>query len=727
VYKVGGSNMTENQERKMEINVYDGGQANIALDNGNVNSVQSNMKLKSDIQSNIITYGQDITPTNNFIGRKDEINTVLKKLEKSNRILISGMGGIGKTTILKKLYHIIVEQNKNNNKKFGYFEYKLSLDDTIYNALEFEKKGDRYLDVQMAKKTLENYANCNEVIVFIDNIPTEKYEEVQQLASVKAKIIITSRQNEYENYETVFIDKMSTEECKELFKRECGIRTVTQDLDYIINTLVDRHTLTVKLLAKISKKKQWTIEVIKNKLIEIGFKIEYRDLGKTTNILSEYKKLYSISGLNNYEKNILEAFSLLREAKLDKIKYQKFLAKDAEDAENDKLYELYEKGWLEKNKDEFSIHPVFAEFIAELDEISVAKHKGLYRVIKSLCLELEDSTMLSKQDYLSEIISFGKNVSIKYGVENELYNIAFIAKFFAEYNSAIIILQRIGKRDDVNYIKSQLLLGDIYTELSDFEKANECYDRMKEIFSNEEKDLLYLYIEYKINYSLYLEKSAKTDFDRKEAIIELEGLMKLEMDEVTLGKIYNCLGGFYTNLKISIDSLNKALEYHEKAKHIREKSNNNILDLARTYNNIGNVYFYKSKIENVKKENLQKAEAYYTKSMNLRKKALHSNHPNIARVLVNLGNVYMEQGKYKYALEFMQEGLRIRQETLGNYSSEVGGTYFNMARVYEKLQDKENLLKYVKKAKEIYLLLYGDKSDKYINLCKYYEDVINRM
>lgn len=712
----------------VEVNVYEGAQVNIASDNGNVYSIQNNVKLKSNIQSNIITYGQDITFTNNFVGRVDEINMVLKKLKKNDRILISGMGGIGKTTILKKLYHTIVESKKNSNTKFGYFEYKLSMDDTIYNALEFEKTGDRYLDMKKAKKVLENYANCNEVIIFIDNIPTKKYEEIQQLASVKGKIIITSRQNEYENYETVFIDKMSTEECKKLFERESGMHTDTRDLDYVINSLIGRHTLTVKLLAKIAKKKQWEIEDIKNKLTEIGFKIEYRDLGKTTNILSEYKKLYSISGLSSCEKNILEGFSLLREAQLDKNKYQKFLAQDAQDAENDKLYELYERGWLERNKDEFSIHPVFAEFIAELDEISIVRHEGLYEFIKSLCLKLDDLIILNKQAYLTELISFGKNISIKCGVENELYNIAFIARYFTEYNNAILILQRIGKVYEENYIKAQLLISEIYTDLSNFEKASECFDRIKEIWSNKDKvRLSYLYIEYKIDYSLYLEKSAKTDSDRKKAIIELEELLKLEMDELTQGKIYNCLGGFYTNLKRNVENLNKALEYHKRAKAIREKSSTNIMDLARTYNNIANVYFYKSKIKDEKEGNLKRAEKYYIKSIDLREKVLNNNHPDIARVLVNLGNVYVEQGKYKDALSIMKKGLKIREKSLGSGSIEVGGTYVNMARAYEMLQDKKNVSKCVKKAKEIFLLLYGEKSDKYINLCKNYENVINNM
>ena len=76
---------------------------------------------------------------------------------------------------------------------------------------------------------------------------------------------------------------MSVEECKEIFEKESGLHSNSHDLEYIVNTLIGRHTLTVRLLAKIAKKKQLTIKQLKNKLLEVGFKINYKDLGETTN------------------------------------------------------------------------------------------------------------------------------------------------------------------------------------------------------------------------------------------------------------------------------------------------------------------------------------------------------------------------------------------------------------------------------------------------------------
>lgn len=707
--------MGDEQEKKIEINVQNGGQANIALDNGNLVATQCNMNKKI-FQSNIITYGQNITYTNIFVGRENEINEILEKLKDSNRLLISGMGGIGKTTILKKLYHIMVEQYKNTSKKFGYFEYELSMDDTIYNALEFEKIGDRNIDVKKAKRVLEDYANEGEIIIFIDNVPIEKYIELQQLDSIKGKIVITSRQKEYENYETVFIDKMSVEDCKEIFEKESGILGDSQDLDYIISTLVGRHTLTVKLLAKIAKKKQWGIGILKNKLLDVGFKIEYIDSGKKTNILTEYKKLYSISELNIHEQNILEGFSLLREAKLDKDKYRKFLALDAEDLENDELYELYEKGWLEKEGDKFSIHPVFAEFISEIREIGICNHLELYEVIKALCSSLDDSDILKKQDYLTEIISFGKNVAIKNNLGDRICDIASFAVHFADYNNAILILQRI-KMDDIEvFINAQLILCDLYVQISKFQKAKECLQHCLDSGINEIENTELL-IEYKINYALYLDKSVQSDSGRKKAIQELELIIEMEMDEIIRGRIYNCLGGVYTDLKRNQSNLDKALAYHKKSEEIREKYDTRIGDLARTYNNLGRVYYYQSEYGD-KDSNLESAEKYYMKSLKLRKRIYNNGHPLIARVLTNLGNVYMKQKKYKKALQYIKQGLEIRIRTLGETVWEVGLNYHNIAKVYFELQDKENACKCATKAEEICLALYGIDSDIYIEMCE---------
>lgn len=694
---------------------------------------QLHREAEKATESNVITIGSDITPTNHFVGRKKELECVCAKMQQNDRVLLSGMGGIGKTEILKQMYNKILKENRGNeNILLGYFNYELSIEETIYSALKFEKTGDREIDVSKAKMKLEEYSNSKETYIFIDNVPTNKEEELHYLDSVSGKIVISSRQTEYENYEAVPIDRLSLQECINIFKNESSSFSEDLNLQYIIDNLIGRHTLTVKLLARVAKRKEWSIEELKNELVTVGFKINYTEFGKRTNILSEYKKLYSISGLYEYEKNILESFSILREVKLDKNECKEYIGCDVDEYDIEILYGLYEKGWIERSNMKYSIHPVFAEFIAESNEIDISKHKKLFEYIKSLVENLNDLEIRKKRMYLTKIISFAKYIHFTWK-ENEtekvMISIAKIAYFYTEYDNAIFIAERIDKNNKENYISAQLLLSEIYLDKNDFKQVEKRLNNIFDILKSFKNDLLY--VDYKINYALYLEKSSKNDRDRKVAIDELLGIEGLDMDDDKKGKLYNCLGGFYTNLEKNSENLNMALDYHKKALLIREKySENKVIDLAMTYNNIANVHFYKYRLKQEKSKNdsdLLNAKEFYEKSLYLRKKIYNKNHPKIARVYVNIGNVYLEQGNCKKALKFMFDGLNIRLETIGETTKEVAITYSNIMNVYVKLNDKEHALEYGKKSEKIYEKLYGKRSEQYDEIRKMHINLIDKI
>lgn len=323
--------------------------------------------------------------------------------------------------------------------------------------------------------------------------------------------------------------------------------------------------------------------------------------------------------------------------------------------------------------------------------------------------------MLSKQDYLTELISFGKNISLNDKIGNVLYCIAFTAIHFAEYNSAIDILQRIGKDNIQLYIRAQLTLVESYMYMSNFDKAKECFENVSVICKRGICDDE-TYIEYIIHYSLYLEKSSPNSLEKESAIQMMEEILELDTNDVTKAKIYNCLGGFYADLNRDCDDINKSLYYHMEALKIREKNRSKIWDLAKTYNNLGMVYYYKSKYSD-KEENLKSAEKYYEKTLELRLEIFGDNHPNIARALVNLGDIFVEQGKYEKALQYMIKGLNIRKNTLGKLTLEVCLTYNNMVKPYMKLNDEDNAYNCAKQAQEICLLLYGEDSEFYQNMC----------
>lgn len=674
---------------------------------------------------NVITSGSDIAPSNHFVGRKKEIELLLSKIGQYDRVLLNGMGGMGKTTILKKVYHQLLEENRGNEKiQLGYFNYKLSIAETIYCALKFEKTGDRMTDVNRAKVALEEYSDCKKTYIFIDNVPAGSDEELNYLDSISGTVVISSRQTEYEKYETVPVGRLGLEECIEIFNNEYKENKGSSDdpnLKYIIDNLIGGHTLTIKLLANIAKRKEWTLEELKNRLVAVGFKINFTKSGRKTNILTEYKKLYSLSELNEDEKNILESFSLLREAELDRQKCERYLGRDVNDFDMEHLFGLYGKGWLEKEHTKYRIHPVFAEFIAEVGEIDRFQHINLFQFVEALAENINDLEMQKKQDDLAEIISFAKYAPLtkeKCEMEKLLLNIAKIAYFYTEYDNAVFILKRIDTDNKENYIFAQLLLSEIYLDKNEFEQVKKHLNHVSAVLETYKNDLLI--VDYKINYALYLEKSSKNDADRRKAIDELLNVEKLAMDDERKSRLYNCLGGFYTNLEKNSENLSVALNYHKRAQTIREKyAEDEVLDLARTYNNIANVYYYTYKIKQEKlpdDSDLLSAKKFYEQSFGLRKKVYNKEHPDIARIYANLGNVYFEQNDYENALQLMKDGLKIRLETIGKTTREVAITKSNIMGVYVKLKDKEHALQYGEESECIYEVLYGKESEAYIQL-----------
>ena len=82
------------------------------------------------------------------------------------------------------------------------------------------------------------------------------------------------------------------------------------DLEYIIESLAGRHTITVELLAHLARTKLWTAKRLREKLEEKGFRLAFRKNGELVNIQESYEKLYDLSELTEAEQNILEAFSV---------------------------------------------------------------------------------------------------------------------------------------------------------------------------------------------------------------------------------------------------------------------------------------------------------------------------------------------------------------------------------------------------------------------------------
>jgi len=178
-------------------------------------------------------------------------------------------------------------------------------------------------------------------------------------------------------------------------------------------------------------------------------------------------------------------------------------------------------------------------------------------------------------------------------------------------------------------------------------------------------------------------------FDKAEALYEI--LLKQTTDQKEKAYIFNQLGVINKHR----GEYSKALEYFEKSLEIYKKTlPANHPDLATSYNNIGSVY--KSMGE------YSKALEYYEKSLEIRKKTLPANHPSLAVSYNNIGGVYDSMGEYSKALEYYEKDLEISKKTLPANHPDLATSYNNIGLVYKSMGEYSKALEYYEKSLEIW-------------------------
>ena len=133
-----------------------------------------------------------------------------------------------------------------------------------------------------------------------------------------------------------------------------------------------------------------------------------------------------------------------------------------------------------------------------------------------------------------------------------------------------------------------------------------------------------------------------------------------------------------------------ALSYYEKYLDIEKKSlPANHPDLATSYNNIGMVYQSMGEYS--------KALSHLEKCLDIEKKSLPANHPDLATSYNNIGGVYKSMGEYSKALSYYEKCLDMRQKTLPTNHPDLATSYNNIGGVYKSMGEYSNALSYYEK------------------------------
>lgn len=638
----------------------------------------------------IVTHNVNIKPVSYFTGRERELQELRQRIEAGRKsVLVSGMGGIGKTHICKKLFEEYLNKHAEDEdgpfRHIGYIEYNGDMGGSLQNCLKFKPQNSPEQNQEAAWRELEYLAADGKLLLFVDNVDRTIGEDsgLQRLKGIPGAVVLTSRQtslcDEFEPFRIGFLDMGQCVEIYEKIRFEVSGRKIdpgeVEDLEYVIESLAGRHTITVELLAHLAKTKIWNVKRLRDELERKGFRLAFHKGGELVNIQESYEKLYDLSELTEAEQNILEAFSVFPYIPLAAEVCNEWLLADAGVSEDDDiLMGLYYKGWLQFDIEweSYALHPVFAQFIYEKIKPDVEKHIGLIEACQE-CLKVPEERF--SFGYQKKYIPYAENIYEKLDLENsgQMYSFAQIGLI----GRLAYVLKDMGE-----YMKAERLyvwliwvcgnvLGkeNIYTVL--------CCDSLAEVY----KDIG----EYKKAEKL-LEKSIQ-----KYGKMDNENGSSIALCYKQLAELYVLWGKYEKAEKMYKNSL-------RICERIFGKEHPNITIIN---NGIAEIYTEKSKYERAKK--------LFEEGLWVSKKLYGEDHPSVGVCYDNLANMYMKQGKYEESKKLFEKSSKSFKGSYGECHPNVAISYNNLANLYVRLGEYEKAEDILEKSLRISKNVFTEK------------------
>lgn len=676
----------------------------------------------------VISNKSNITPCVYFTGRETELSDLRHRIEAEGKhILITGMGGIGKTHICRMLFKEYKRIFDNKEDIFfdhiGYLEYENNLEYSILQCVRYKKQENPVMNVSAAWEELYHVASNGRLLLFLDNVNSTMAEDpdLKRLFSIPAVIVLTSRRASFGNgFEAYPIGFLSLKECEQIYKKiryrntKAAMESEEEsDLVYIIEKLVAKHTMTVELLAHLAWAKNYNVQELKKNLQDNGFKLVFHKDGELINIQKSYEILYDLSELSQPEKNILEAFSMFPYLPLELEICRQWLLEDSASRLGDDVFiELSNKGWLqfEREKKTFSMHPVFSEVIFNMCKPTAENHAGLINGCKkSLDVKKNDFSMKNQK-----FIPFAEMIVKKCGINDPIEKVGFLCKT----GQSLYYLY--------HYERAKVF----------YEDALKIYHEKAECFNKDCRSIIFLYCGLAFAYKgLGLYKRAETfalealkigkaklggddpctleagrnlasiytaqgDYRKAEGLLkEVIHISETILEEKDISESYFDLADLYAQT----GNYEEAQKLFDRVLPIKE----NLLgkehpDVASIYDKLANLY--------INLGDYKKAENLSKKTVDIREHVFGEEHPETASAYCTLANIYEITGRYKEESRLFRKALRIRESIFGESHIITAESYGDMAIVYKNEENYKKAEEMTAKALKIYQSVWGDEN-----------------
>ena len=302
-----------------------------------------------------------------FFGREKELFDLMELAGSGAKVLVSGIGGCGKTELLRQLLKEILRTE--DYQSIGEIQYEGSLAESFARSFPDaagSSAEERFHDIL---HTL-NDPSIGKTILFIDNATVSESDRPfwKELSDIRASVIVSSRNREAEGFTTYSIEPLTTDAALLVLRSHYGKWLEKDEKAMLLEELYReelRHPLTLSIIGRAARYNQWTIPDILRKIEKGPAGIRWQEDQTEYHVQRICSQLYNERTLSRDEKEMIHLLSILPYGKyqadyLSRLQNGKISARNTIHTE-DLLERLYLKGWLDSHSDGYSMHPLIAE------------------------------------------------------------------------------------------------------------------------------------------------------------------------------------------------------------------------------------------------------------------------------------------------------------------------------------------------------------------------------
>lgn len=304
-----------------------------------------------------------ILPKHQFFGRQEELFNLKEVVADCRKCLVQGIGGIGKTELLRQLIRICEEEQ--NVDQIALVPFERDIIESFARSFPGFLRQDPESGFHTVLYQLTKASQHGKVLLLIDNYVStpESDEHIRMLSTLPCGVIITTRRAEIAGFESLTLDAPSSAVASLIFRDNYGHRLDPEDQKFLSGMLADdalRHPLTLRLMARAARNRGWTVQEL-NIQFEKKDSLIWQEDSRTVRLNRILRQLYSYIDIPEDSHSIAELFTLLPRDSYTLDLLIKWFPDVFSSESTDKLEALAVGGWLDKDTVGYSMHPLIAQ------------------------------------------------------------------------------------------------------------------------------------------------------------------------------------------------------------------------------------------------------------------------------------------------------------------------------------------------------------------------------